>query len=800
MLDLRSVTLLSADTANPRLALRALERSRAQIRFARAVLLTDATPAALGAPGGIDVVRIDPLRSRDDYSHLMLKGLLEHVATPHVLVVQWDGYAVNAAAFDPAFLACDYIGAKWFWYDDAHRVGNGGFSLRSRRLLEALQDRRVQLVEAEDLTIGRAARPLLENAHGIRYASEQLADRFSFEAAYPIGRPFGFHGLFNFARVEPHAEIAALAHGFSDAIARSPQLAQLLRNCMTLDLWDAAIALARRRLEALPDDVETRTLLGAAQANATRAPAAGRNDPCPCGSGKRFKHCHGALQAADRVAAGSGASTLDSTGASAAPSIGPSNAERTGNATLDPTGLVRRGMDAHQRGDHAQAERDYRAALAQAPGHPFALHYLGVLAYQRNELDVAVPQLERAVAAIPAEPEFHNNLGLALAAQDRLAEAIAAYRRALTLDPAYVGAWTNLGLALAADQALDAADAAYRRALELAPGLPAARWNRSLALLACGDYAEGWREYEARLSIDAFRPVEASPGLPRWTGDAQPGERLVVDAEQGLGDALQFIRFARVLAERGLHVIARVPRKLAALVATVPGVAEVSVRGATWPTADAIVPLLSIAGLLAATPELPRIEFPYLAVDAARRTRAARTVLARATGRRAVGIAWRGARDNANDRRRSIALHTIAPLFADVRCAFHSLQHDDDAEAGSSQWHASLARIAQRIDFDDMAALIDVLDLVITVDTSVAHLAGALGKPVWVLLPFAPDWRWGIHGDSTPWYPSARLFRQPRAGAWDEVVASVAAALDGMESMARGPPEDMDADAARHAR
>ena len=174
---------------------------------------------------------IGRIASRDDYSRFVLKHLADHVATPHVLLVQWDGYVVNPAAWDDAFLDCDYLGARWFWHTDGHDVGNGGFSLRSLRLLQALQDPRIELVEAEDLTIGRTFRDLLEREHGIRFGDAALADRFAFEAAYPVGTPFGFHGLFNFCRVVPPAELAALVPAFSDAIARSPQLAQLLRNC-----------------------------------------------------------------------------------------------------------------------------------------------------------------------------------------------------------------------------------------------------------------------------------------------------------------------------------------------------------------------------------------------------------------------------------------------------------------------------------------------------------------------------------------------------------------------------------------
>ena len=206
MLDLPGVTLVCVDTANPALALRALVKSREGVRYGRTLFITGTLPADAVVPDGIDTVSIGPIESRDAYSHFVLKALLPHIATPHALVVQWDGYVVNPAAWDPAFLACDYIGAKWYWYDDGMRVGNGGFSLRSRKLLEALQDPRIVLADVEDMTIGRAFRPLLESEHGIRFATEALADRFSFEVAYPIGRPFGFHGLFNFCRTVPPAK------------------------------------------------------------------------------------------------------------------------------------------------------------------------------------------------------------------------------------------------------------------------------------------------------------------------------------------------------------------------------------------------------------------------------------------------------------------------------------------------------------------------------------------------------------------------------------------------------------------
>ena len=269
-LNLPTVTLCCVDTANPELALRALRCSSSGIRFAHTLFLTDRD---YDAPG-IEVRGVAPLGSREAYSLFVLKKLVEHVETAHVLLIQWDGYVINPASWRDEFLACDYIGAKWFWHgksghapDSAMRVGNGGFSLRSRKLLVALQDPRVQLEGPEDETICRVYRPLLEREHGIVFASEALADAFAFEVDYPIGKPFGFHGLYNFCRVVPPEGLVELTRLFTPAIARSPQLLQLGRNCLALGQWRPAAAIFRRILDVEPAHAE---------AAAALAPALGR--------------------------------------------------------------------------------------------------------------------------------------------------------------------------------------------------------------------------------------------------------------------------------------------------------------------------------------------------------------------------------------------------------------------------------------------------------------------------------------------------------------------------------------------
>jgi tetratricopeptide (TPR) repeat protein len=760
-LELPGVTLCCVDTRNHALALRALTKSQEGVRFARTILLTDALPVGVAARAGIDIVAIPDVPSRDAYSEFVLKSLLPHVATEHVLLVQWDGYVVNPAAWDSDFLACDYIGAKWFWAAAGRRVGNGGFSLRSRKLLPALQDPRIHLVDGEDATIGRAFRPLLEHEHGIRFADEALADRFSFEAGYPIGKPFGFHGLFNFCRTVPAAEIAALARGFSDAIARSPQLASLARNCSAYGMWEAVVAIARRMLEAMPGHTEATSLLAQAESNLARPPVVGRNEPCPCGSGRKYKQCHGAL-GRDGAVARDGTPAV---GAGAPPA-----------EPLNPDARVAAALAQHQRGDHASAEREYRAVLQVAPDHPTALHYLGVILYQRRELDAALPLLMRSTQAVPGEPEFHNNLGLALAAADRTDEAIAAYRRALALNPDHSVAWNNLGLALQERNDSAGAIAAFRRAIEIDPEFARAHWNLSLALLEDGQFREGFREYEWRLAIDELGKGRHPLRGPVWDGKSPGGKALLVHTEQGLGDALQFARYATLLAAQGARVLIQCTLPLRNLLATVPGVAAAFGPGEPLPHYDAHIALLSLPRIFGTDAASIPASVPYLTVPAEQRA-AVRASLASNAPALRVGIAWAGSKAHANDRNRSLPLAMLAPLFEIPGIHWHSLQLGADDEIARTPTASRMVRLPSDTALDDTAALISEIDLVVSVDTSIAHLAGALARPLWVMLPFAPDWRWRLGSDRSPWYPTARLFRQTAPRAWPEVVARIREAL-----------------------
>jgi len=757
VLTLPTVTLVCADTRNHALAARALARCCRRVRFARALFLTDAVPAGVVLPPEVEVRPIATLSSRDDYSNLMLKGLATHVETAHALVVQWDGYVLHPESWTDEFLAFDYLGAPWPWQPENRRVGNGGFSLRSKRLLEALADPAIAVEGNEDVAIGVTHRAHLENAHGIRYAPEALANRFSFEVSYPIGRPFGFHGLFNFARVESADEIVALAPRFSDDIARSLQMFSLMRNCAAMNQRRAAHALAARLLDVAPQHAEALRIRDEAARASARRPAEGRNDPCPCGSGKRFKACHGAI-------------------ASAAPTIAPASPGTAAAGAGDPDALTSSGMEAHRSGKLDDAERAYRAALASAPDHPHAGHYLGVIEMQRGEYPSAIARLERAAAARPDVPDFPMNLGLAYAGADRFGDAIAAYRRSIAIDPRRAAPWNNLGLALMGTADYDEAAAAFRRAIDIDATIPKVRWNLAMARLMLGD-RDGWSDYESRLAIEELGAGGDLADIPRYHGGDVDGMTLLVEPEQGYGDILQFARFVAVLARRGAKVILRLPDPIANLMRSVPGVADVVPLDAR-PPVDAWLPLMSVPGALGVHPHGEAPDPPYVFADPAR-VESMRALLARHPAKAHVGLAWAGNPKQGNNRRRSCPLSALAPLLERGDVAWYSLQRGDGEDQIATVPAArSLRLVPARNNFDDKAALVNALDLVVSVCTSNAHLAGALGRPVWIMLAHAPDWRWGPSGSTSAWYPTARLFRQPAQGDWAGVVRDVGAALD----------------------
>ncbi len=358
--------------------------------------------------------------------------------------------------------------------------------------------------------------------------------------------------------------------------------------------------------------------------------------------------------------------------------------------------------------------------------------------------------------------------------------SIAAHRRAIALKADFPEAYTNLGNALKGQGNIAAAIAACRQAIALNPDLPDAHHNLSLTLLLNGEFAEGWREYEWRWQTKQLRPRGFAQ--PLWSGEAVDGRVLLLHAEQGYGDMIQFCRYVPLVAARG-RVVLEAPRALVRLFSGLAGVERIVVQGDPLPAFDLHCPLLSLPRAFATTLETIPGGVPYLGTDPAQ-VSAWRDRLA-GLARLRVGLVWAGeprATDRirgAVDRRRSISLGHFARLAGVGGIAFVSLQKGEAAAQTRSpppglrlhDWTGELE------DFADTAALIAALDLVISVDTAVVHLAGALGKPVWLLNRFDTDWRWLLDREDSPWYPTLRLFRQHRPGDWAGVLERVAAAL-----------------------
>jgi hypothetical protein len=398
------------------------------------------------------------------------------------------------------------------------------------------------------------------------------------------------------------------------------------------------------------------------------------------------------------------------------------------------------------------------AAAAKAEGQP----------------DEAAELYARAIALRPDFVQARVNLANLLIRLGRPDEAIAQYDVAVGLAPNYAQAYANKAVALAALNRHAAAVEAYDQALRIAPDFKEAQYGKALRLLQLGRYAEGWPLYEARWSHPAHGP-RPYPDTPYWTGDEPVrGETLLVHAEQGLGDTLQFCRYLPALAELGAEIVLHAAPVLHPLLAALPGVAALVRDGDPAPRFHRHVSLLSLPLAFGSTLEtLPR-PGRYLAPPADRVRAWARRLPRR---RYRVGLAWSGNPEHHDDHNRSIPFERLAPLFgADIE--FVALQTGRRAGDAAGLAAAGVVDLATDLrDFADTAAIADSCDLVISVDTSIVHLAGALGRPVWVLLPFSPDWRWLSDRADSPWHPSARLLRQPAPGDWRTVVTGAATAL-----------------------
>ncbi|WP_321881751.1 tetratricopeptide repeat protein [Paraburkholderia bannensis] len=431
---------------------------------------------------------------------------------------------------------------------------------------------------------------------------------------------------------------------------------------------------------------------------------------------------------------------------------------------------------------HADAVALYERLLALMPDHATSLHGAAMSLVQLEQGDAALACLARLGRRYPKAPEVHYNRGTLLGQLGRYDEELDAYRQAIALKPDFVAAYTNLGVALRDLHRFDDALRQFKKALSIDTNDAGARTNRAQTNLLLGEFEHGWREYEWR-----WRDGTMSHGFPdatQWKGQPLDGKTVFVHEEQGFGDTLQFVRFIERLQQRGANVIVRVQDALVDLLQNVAGAASVIGEAAAVPAFDYHLPMLSLPHALA----LREAEFAtpgaYLHADEAAFAAWSDVIGTQEEGARRlrVGVVWSGNPTHLNDRNRSIALAELAPLF-DADAHFVSLQKDlrerDRACADELVQRGRLIDAGARLTtFAATAALVAQLDLVITVDTAVAHLAGALGKPVWIALPYTPDWRWQMQRDDSPWYANARLFRQARRNEWSSVVTALREAID----------------------
>lgn len=478
----------------------------------------------------------------------------------------------------------------------------------------------------------------------------------------------------------------------------------------------------------------------------------------------------------------------------------------------DAQALFLRGNALLAGGQFAAAIATYSQARQLRPNHPETLANLGVAYAELGRLDEALAWYDAAIRVQPRFAQAHYNRGNALGAAKRFAEALAAYDDALHSKLHFARAWNNRGLTLLRlGRALDAA-ASYREALRLQPAFPEARnnlghavqilgnveeaiqhfdeclrldaqfvpahSNRAQVWLLSGDFVRGWPEYEWRLRLPALQRL-SSP-LPPWDGSLLAGRSILLRCEQGVGDTLQFVRYASLLKEQGARVVLECPPALKPLLRMFAGIDAIVDRGDVYPGCDCQAPLLSVPGLFHTDLHGIPATVPYLSTSPERIERW-RGRLPR-TGFR-IGICWKGSGDYPEDVFRSIPLAEFAPLAQLPGVQLVSLQKGHGCEQiAPFQVEHSLLELGDDFDADgpflDAAAVMDSLDLVVTADTAIGHLAGALGRPVWIALTVSPDWRWLLHRKDSPWYPSVRLFRQPTLGNWRAVFEEMARVLE----------------------
>ncbi len=455
-------------------------------------------------------------------------------------------------------------------------------------------------------------------------------------------------------------------------------------------------------------------------------------------------------------------------------------APAAGGTTETPEQALARAQAAAQAKRFGEAAGICNDVLAAAPDHAPALALQGLIAAHTNDQERGITLLERAVKLRPGVASWYANLSALYRMMYRMQDAVNAGQESVRLDPQNADHLVNLSLVFTDIDDRERAIACLLRALGLRPDHADGHLALGQILLAQGEFGPGWLEYEWRNQTEAGKGTLPKMTSAAWNGMPIPRGRILLVGDQGYGDTIQFARYIPMVAERCEEVILGCSAEMGPLLSTIPGVKQYCHRWTDVPGHAAHCRLSSIPGLVHTTLDTIPAKEPYLKADPARvevwRQRLDERL---PPGLKRIGLAWTGRPTHPNDRRRSVRLERLTALAEAGRANFVSLQKPmPPADIAAIPRFPGMTDTAEELtDFGETAALIANLDMVITVDTAMGHLAGALGKPVWILIPKAADWRWMLERSDSPWYPTARLFRQKTPGAWDPVLAEVTAAL-----------------------
>jgi Flp pilus assembly protein TadD len=459
---------------------------------------------------------------------------------------------------------------------------------------------------------------------------------------------------------------------------------------------------------------------------------------------------------------------------------------------LDPKNAILHnnlGAALDKEGKKDEALASFQAAVRLKPDYADALHNLGNHLRRMGRLPEAEEEYRKALKLTPDSADLCNHLGIALLGQAKHGEAEASFRRSLRLKPDHAEAHNNLGVLFEQLGKVEESIASYQESLRLKPDSFDTHRNLALGYLMRGDYARGFEEYEWRWKAPTNLPRPFTQ--PRWDGRHLHGQAILLYSEQGLGDTIQFVRYARLVQERGGFVLLECPSVLERLFQRCPGIDYIIPQGASLPDFAFHIPLMSLPGVFRTTMQSIPAGIPYLSADPSDTDRWTSELASIQKVR--IGIAWQGSQKYGGDSHRSIPLAAFEPLARLPDVQLFSLQKGYGSEQLQKVADWKVIDLGSRVnDFADTAAVMQHLDLVVCVDTAVAHLAGSLGVPVWLAVSMAADWRWLRHPETTPWYPTLRLFRQTRWGHWKDVFERIASNVDNSSFLLRTPlPAEM---------